>query len=127
MCGFVAGRYREKSDKGLVDQALKSIEHRGPDGTGTWFSADETWMLGHARLSIIGLDNGRQPISNSEGNVHLVVNGEFYGYQSIRESLKADGYNFSTESDSEIALHLYLNQGVTRFPETKRRVRGGAG
>jgi asparagine synthase (glutamine-hydrolysing) len=63
-------------------------------------------------LSIIGLDNGEQPISSPDGNVHIVVNGEFYGYKAIREQLKTDGCQFSTDSDSEIALHLYQQKGV---------------
>ena len=113
MCGIIAGQYREKANRDNVDRALDSIRHRGPDGTGTWYSSGDGWMLGHTRLSIIGLDNGRQPISNSADNVHIVVNGEFYGYQSIRDELRSEGFVFSTDSDSEIALHLYLSQGVT--------------
>jgi asparagine synthase (glutamine-hydrolysing) len=63
-------------------------------------------------LSIIGLNNGDQPMTSPDGKVHLVVNGEFYGYQSIREELKHSGCQFATDSDSEIALHLYQQQGM---------------
>jgi asparagine synthase (glutamine-hydrolysing) len=94
------------------DQALKRMEHRGPDGTGLWTSRDGRWTLGHTRLSIIGLRNGSQPMTSPDGAVHVVVNGEFYGYRSLRERLRSDGYRFATDSDSEIALHLYQQQGM---------------
>jgi asparagine synthase (glutamine-hydrolysing) len=63
-------------------------------------------------LSIIGLNNGEQPMTSPDGAVHLVVNGEFYGYREIGARLRAGGYKFSTESDSEIALHLYDERGM---------------
>ncbi|MDJ0921416.1 MAG: asparagine synthase (glutamine-hydrolyzing) [Henriciella sp.] len=112
MCGFVAGLGRRPIVQSQIETALKTIAHRGPDGHGIWLSDDKTRMLGHVRLSIIGLDNGAQPISNPEGTVHIVVNGEFYGYQDIREDLRAEGCEFSTASDSEIILHLYLTRGL---------------
>jgi len=92
--------------------ALKSLQHRGPDGSGSWTSRDGRWTLGHTRLSIIGLNNGEQPMTSPDGAVHLVVNGEFYGYREIRDRLRAGGYRFATESDSEIALHLYDERGM---------------
>ena len=67
---------------------------------------------GHTRLSIIGLNNGSQPMSSPDGVVHMVANGELYGYREIRERLRADGYRFSTDSDSEVALHLYHERGT---------------
>jgi asparagine synthase (glutamine-hydrolysing) len=68
--------------------------------------------LGHVRLSIIGLDNGDQPLVNETGNMRAVVNGEFYGYQAIRDLLRAEGRHFATDSDSEIALVLYEKLGA---------------
>jgi asparagine synthase (glutamine-hydrolysing) len=112
MCGFVAGVFRAPPDLTRLDRAVAVLHHRGPDASGTWISADARWMLGHTRLSIIGLDNGAQPISDRELDLHLVVNGEFYGYRAIREELRAQGYAFATESDSEIALHLYKREGM---------------
>ena len=64
-------------------------------------------------MSIIGLDNGLQPISDTERDLHLVVNGEFYGYRAIRQQLREQGYVFATDSDSEIALHLYKRDGMS--------------
>jgi asparagine synthetase B (glutamine-hydrolysing) len=68
--------------------------------------------LGHVRLSISGLVNGDQPIVNANGDVHCVVNGEFYGYKAIRTQLAAEDVRLTTDTDSEIALHLYEKHGA---------------
>src|ERR1700755_3589398 len=112
MCGIFATMTRNGLSTERRDTALKLLEHRGPDGTGIWTSRDGQWTLGHTRLAIIGLNNGRQPMTRPDGAVDLVVNGEFYGYREIRERLRTNGYRFSTESDSEIALHLYQERGM---------------
>lgn len=112
MCGLIGGMVRRRVDPARVQDALNSLDHRGPDGQGRWTSQDGRAFLGHTRLSIIGLDNGGQPISNAGGDVHIVVNGEFYGYRAIRKELRAQGSVFATDSDSEIALHLYLQRGL---------------
>ncbi len=112
MCGFVGGLCRSPVDRSRVRRALNSLVHRGPDGMGEWYSPDGSWFLGHARLSIIGLNNGQQPIASADGQTQLVVNGEFYGYQAIRSRLRAEGFHFATESDSEILLHLYERYGI---------------
>jgi asparagine synthase (glutamine-hydrolysing) len=109
MCGIFAAMTRHGLSSDRCDAALKLLEHRGPDGTGIWTSRDGQSTLGHTRLSIIGLRNGSQPMTSPDGAVHVVVNGEFYGY---RERLRAMGYRFSAESDSEIALHLYRERGM---------------
>ena len=77
MCGFLtllAGRPGSRRDR--FDAALATLEHRGPDATRTWWSTDQRMALGHTRLSIIGLDDGDQPMSTEDGRVHAVVNGE---------------------------------------------------
>lgn len=112
MCGIFAAMTRRGLSSERRDAALKRLEHRGPDGSGVWTSRDGQWTLGHTRLSIIGLNNGSQPMTSPCGAVHLVVNGEFYGYREIRERLRGIGYRFATESDSEIALHLYAERGM---------------
>jgi asparagine synthase (glutamine-hydrolysing) len=112
MCGIFAAMTRDGLPIERCDEALKRLEHRGPDGTGLWTSRNGRWTLGHTRLSIIGLNNGSQPMTSPDGAVHMVVNGEFYGYREIRERLRARGYSFATESDSEIALHLYHERGI---------------
>ena len=84
MCGIFAAMTRHGLSSDRCDAALKLWEHRGPDGTGIWTSRDGQWTLGHTRLSIIGLRNGSQPMTSPDGAVHVVVNGEFYGYRSLR-------------------------------------------
>ncbi len=112
MCGFVGGLLCNPLQQDSLDRALKTLHHRGPDSVGKWVSPDGRWFLGHTRLSIIGLGNGDQPMSDASGDVRLVVNGEFYGYKAIRDRLRAEGCAFKTDSDSEIALHLYLREGM---------------
>ncbi len=119
MCGIFAAMTRHGLASERRDAALKVLFHRGPDGNGSWTSRDGLWTLGHTRLSIIGLNNGDQPMTSPDGAVHMVVNGEFYGYREIRDRLRASGYRFSTESDSEIALHLYQERGMQGATELR--------
>jgi asparagine synthase (glutamine-hydrolysing) len=119
MCGIFAAMTRRGLAPERRDAALRTLQHRGPDGSGSWTSRDGRWTLGHTRLSIIGLNNGEQPMTSPDGAVHLVVNGEFYGYREIRDRLRAAGYRFSTESDSEIALHLYDERGMQAAAELR--------
>lgn len=119
MCGIFAAMTRRGLAPQRRDAALRTLQHRGPDGSGSWTSRDGRWTLGHTRLSIIGLNNGEQPMTSPDGTVHLVVNGEFYGYREIRDRLRAGGYKFSTESDSEIALHLYDERGMQAAAELR--------
>src|SRR5215469_8834232 len=112
MCGFVGGLLHRPLEPKRLDRALETLHHRGPDAVGKWIAPDGRWFLGHTRLSIIGLGNGAQPMSDASGNVQLVVNGEFYGYKAIRERLRAEGCAVKTDSDSEIALHLYRREGM---------------
>jgi asparagine synthase (glutamine-hydrolysing) len=112
MCGILAGLVDRRVDGEQVERALSTLSHRGPDCTSRWMSDDGRWFLGHTRLSIIGLDNGTQPIANLDGSIRIVVNGEFYGYRAIRDRLRSEGFDFSTDSDSEILLHLYQREGM---------------
>ena len=112
MCGLMGALLAEPNlTRVRITAALESIGHRGPDHTGWWRSSDRRMMLGHVRLSIIGLANGNQPLVNEDGQVRCVVNGELYGYRAIRNTLQAHNRHFATDSDSEIALHLYEQLG----------------
>ncbi len=75
--------------------------------------------LGHARLSIIDLATGDQPIANEDERLHIVVNGEFYDYERIQRDLVARGHTLRTKSDSEIALHLYEDYGAAALAELR--------
>lgn len=82
-----------------------AISHRGPDGAGTLVR--ENVALGHRRLSIIDLEGGRQPMATPDGQVHLTYNGEVYNYRELRRVLERKGYQFRTESDTEVILYAY--------------------
>jgi asparagine synthase (glutamine-hydrolysing) len=113
MCGIVAffSRHDPVSPEALY-RATMRLEHRGPDGQRQWVSHDRKVGLGHARLSIIDLRTGDQPIANEDERMRIVVNGEFYGFEAIRKELTEAGHHLRTRSDSEIALHLYEDLGV---------------
>jgi len=90
----------------------RSLDHRGPDGQRSWISADGRVALGHARLSIIDLATGDQPIASEDERTRIIVNGEFYGFEAIQQELERSGHRLRTRSDSEIALHLYEDIGL---------------
>jgi asparagine synthase (glutamine-hydrolysing) len=98
--------------EGALRAATETLHHRGPDGRKQWIAPSRRVGLGHARLSIIDLATGDQPLASEDGAVHAVVNGEFYDFQRIRGELEACGHRFATRSDSEILVHLYEELGA---------------
>ncbi len=94
---------------GLIRQMCRVIEHRGPNDEGFYFGNGVA--LGMRRLSIIDLVTGHQPISNEDGSVWIVFNGEIYNYAEIREILVARGHTFQTGTDTEVIVHLYEDEG----------------
>lgn len=112
MCGIVAILSDSESVGPAVERGVEALAHRGPDHQGYWIHPDGRVGLGHARLAIIDLEGGNQPISNETGDLHIVVAGEFYDFERIRRELEESGHRFATGSDSEIALHLYERDGV---------------
>src|SRR6185369_12856585 len=113
MCGIsgmFSARGRVPADR--LEKSTHALRHRGPDNQRHWVSSDGRVGLGHARLSIIDLAGGDQPIANEDGQLQIIANGEFYDFERIRQELEERGHVFRTKSDSEIALHLYEEQGV---------------
>lgn len=112
MCG-IAGIFSLESSA-LAPDPLRAmadaIVHRGPDDQGFYHGGRAG--LAMRRLSIIGLGNGRQPIASESGDVVLVMNGEIYNYRELRRRLEAQGHRFATDSDVEVAVHLYEEHGV---------------
>ncbi len=111
MCG-IAGivETRQKPvDPGPLHRMVDALHHRGPDARGTWHSGPAA--LGHARLSIIDLAGGVQPMANAEGTLCLTFNGEIFNYIELRAELVAKGHHFETESDTEVILRLYEDRG----------------
>jgi len=112
MCG-IAGILDLGLDLGAAEIARlatamrDTMVHRGPDDAGLWVSADGRVALAHRRLAIIDLrPEGRQPMSNEDGSVQVVFNGEIYNHQAIRERLEARGHRFRTRTDTEVIPHL---------------------
>jgi asparagine synthase (glutamine-hydrolysing) len=95
-----------------------AMVHRGPDEEGIYLGAGVA--LGMRRLSIIDLDNGQQPVSNEDGSVWIVFNGEIYNYRELRRDLARSGHTFRTASDTETIVHLYEDLG----PRCVERLRG---
>ncbi len=113
MCGIVGifSRQEPIAVEALTN-ATQQLSYRGPDRQSQWVAPHQKVGLGHTRLSIIDLTTGNQPITNEDGQIHLVVNGEFYDYERIQDQLKNLGHRLSTHSDSEIVLHLYEEFGI---------------
>ena len=113
MCGIVAFFSRHAPiTSATLERATRSLHHRGPDGQRHWISTDRRVGFGHARLSIIDLVSGDQPIASEDNCTHIIVNGEFYDYERIQRDLESSGHRLRTRSDSEIALHLYEDFGT---------------
>lgn len=114
MCG-IAGYWRPgtRPDNGhSARQMIQTLHHRGPDGYGFHFDDERGLAMAHARLAIIDLQTGDQPLYSGDRSRILTVNGEFYDYKRIRTELRLDGARFQTKSDSEIALPLYERHGL---------------
>ncbi len=110
MCG-IAGILNTgpKPGKPDLDAMMARLGHRGPDETGSAIAG--SCLLGHTRLSIIDLETGRQPLTDEDGNVLLVCNGEIYNFRELRDDLEARGHRFRTSSDNEVIVHLYEEHG----------------
>ena len=89
-----------------------ALRHRGPDDEGFWRAKDGSIGLAHRRLSIIDIETGHQPITNEDGSVVAIVNGEIYNYVELREQLLDRGHLLRTQSDAEVVVHLYEDHGL---------------
>ena len=128
MCGIVGivdskGRPIQRE---LIQKMLSTIRHRGPDGDGFYFNQTNETLnsssvsFAHARLKVIDLVTGDQPLSNEKGDIWIVYNGEIYNYLELRTILVSRGHNFKTQSDTEVIVHSYEEFG----PECVRYLRG---
>ena len=115
MCG-IAGALLIESGAALPDPArmIATLRHRGPDGTGYFRSP--ACVLANARLRIIDLETGDQPVANEDESVWTVLNGEIFNYIELRAELKGLGHRFRTRSDTEVIVHAYEQYG-DRFIE----------
>jgi asparagine synthase (glutamine-hydrolysing) len=100
----------ERVSPALIQSMADQIRHRGPDDDGYYVAGPVG--LGFRRLSIIDLNTGHQPISNEDGTVWVIFNGEIYNYRELRTELLSKGHSFRTQTDTEVLVHLYEEYGV---------------
>ena len=113
MCGIVCAYELKQPAEVLRPQLLemsKKIRHRGPDWNGVY--SDEKAILAHERLSIVDPASGKQPLLSPDGKLILAANGEIYNHKDLRKQLKGN-YDFQTQSDCEVILALYQEEGPT--------------
>ncbi|MBR1401609.1 MAG: asparagine synthase (glutamine-hydrolyzing) [Prevotella sp.] len=114
MCGisslFKYGQF-EQTDREKLNRMNREMKYRGPDEDDVW--NDSCCGLAHTRLSIIGLENGHQPIFNEDKTLVLICNGEIYNYKELTAKLTAHGHTFRTQTDCEVILHLYEDHGTS--------------
>ena len=112
MCG-IAGYFQLRGeappDRELIGRMVNIIRHRGPDEFGVYL--DNKSVLGQARLSIIDLQTGSQPLCNEDGTVWITFNGEIFNYIELRAQLMKSGHKFKTRSDTEVIVHAYEEWG----------------
>src|SRR6516225_7287989 len=121
MCGIYGVVYplrTDRPDPSLMARMGRVMTHRGPDDEGHYVT--DGAAIGMRRLSIIDVAGGHQPISNEDGTVWVVCNGEIYNFPELRRQLESRGHVFSCNSDVEVIVHLYEEEG----PELFKRLRG---
>ncbi|HEY3099454.1 MAG TPA: asparagine synthase (glutamine-hydrolyzing) [Methylomirabilota bacterium] len=111
MCGISGflGWGRQPADEGIARRMTATLRHRGPDDEGYYVAGPVA--LGHRRLRVIDLATGRQPLSNEDGTVWAMLNGEIYNYRELRETLLERGHRFTTASDTEVIVHAWEDFG----------------
>ncbi len=121
MCGICGVAWKDGPVPTTLEQftqAVATLRHRGPDENGLY--QGEQILLGFRRLAIIDLNRGSQPMSNEDGSIWLVFNGEIYNYQALRRRLEAAGHQFRSHADTEVLVHLYEEEGM----DCLQRLRG---
>src|SRR4249920_3969785 len=113
MCG-IAGIFEfgrdARAETVVLRRMCEAISHRGPDDQGVY--AQGPVGIGMRRLSIVDLATGHQPISNEDGSIWIVFNGEIYNHRELRGRLEANGHRFATSCDTEAIVHLYEEDGL---------------
>jgi asparagine synthase (glutamine-hydrolysing) len=118
ICGKLNFDRNAEVEPALIRAMLGTIRHRGPDDEGVYLAGQVG--LGHRRLSIIDLSSGHQPLSNENGTIWIVFNGEIYNYRDLRNFLLSKGHVFKTQTDTEVIVHLYEELG----PQCLEKLRG---
>src|SRR5216683_2185292 len=108
IAGFVAPPHA-RADRRVLEGMVAALRHRGPDAVG--YRIDGRVALGAARLRVIDLETGDQPITNEDASVHVIQNGEIYNFKVLRRELAARGHRFTTRSDTEAIVHAWEEYG----------------
>jgi len=117
ICGIADFQRKDVIRHEVVCRMNDTLRHRGPDDAGVYVAPGIG--LGHRRLSIIDVAGGRQPISNEDGTVWVLLNGEIYNYAELRQRLLAKGHTFKTSSDTEAIVHLYEDCAENCFAQLR--------
>lgn len=120
MCGIAGAVWwkpEQRIDRAILQRMTDAIKHRGPDAEGHWLTeqtADHQpgVAFGHRRLSIIDVAGSAQPLSNEDGAIQIIFNGEIYNYRELRADLLSAGHRFRTDGDTEVIVHLYEQHGL---------------
>ncbi|MDQ3686903.1 MAG: asparagine synthetase B, partial [Acidobacteriota bacterium] len=104
-------------DVGALERMRDCISHRGPDDHGIYINGRVG--LGHRRLSIVDVAAGHQPMTNEDGSLQIVYNGEIYNHAELRPGLEARGHKYETHCDTETILHLYEEMGAGAVEELR--------
>src|SRR4051812_12756096 len=116
MCGICGAVWTEPKNalaSEHVEAMMNRIAHRGPDDAGVF--RDNHAALGFRRLAIVDLAGGHQPLSNEDGTIWTVFNGEIYNFPTLRRRLEARGHTLRTHGDTEVLVHLYEDEGTGMF------------
>ena len=109
ICGAVWSGQGEPLGEAALSAMMDRLVHRGPDDSGTY--RDQSAALGFRRLSIIDLEGGHQPLSNEDGTIWAVFNGEIYNFPELRRRLESEGHSLRSKGDAEVLVHLYEEHG----------------
>ncbi|SPD72968.1 Asparagine synthetase [uncultured Desulfobacterium sp.] len=113
ICGIVNIKHSAPPETDTLNRMIGRLRHRGPDSSG--YYRDSLVALGHARLSIIDLESGAQPLSNEDGSIWITFNGEIFNYVELASELRGYGHQFKTKSDTEVIVHAYEQWGTSCF------------
>jgi asparagine synthase (glutamine-hydrolysing) len=108
IAGFLAPP-GQRADRAMLERLVRTLTHRGPDAIGLYVEGPAA--LGVARLRVIDLVTGDQPIGNEDGSVHVALNGEIYGFAALRQTLRRAGHRFRTGADTEVIVHAWEEYG----------------
>ena len=109
ICGILNFNRNRVAERGVLEEMNRQIIHRGPDDAGFYLSGNIGMAM--RRLSIIDVQSGHQPMTNEDGSVWLVFNGEIYNHQELRQQLEKRGHRYRSHSDTETIVHLYEEYG----------------